>query len=72
MLGALADNTYAEKLPAVTVSLADPGQALKSITDVIDQIREDQQSKELFHSLMQKEISSIQRVKELSSLLNLA
>jgi hypothetical protein len=47
-----AEKTDAEKLLAVTARLTDPAQTLKYITSVIDQIQEDQQSKELLRSLV--------------------
>ncbi len=60
----------AEKLLAINAQITDPAQALKPITDVIDQIQEDQQSKELLRSLVQDEMSSITWLKEACALLN--
>lgn len=60
----------AEKLLGLTARLTDPKQTLKYITDVIDQIQEDQQSKELLRSLVQDEMSSITWLKEACALLN--
>jgi len=60
----------AEKLLAVNAQITDPAQTLKFITDVIDQIQEDQQSKELLRSLVQDEMSSITWLKEACALLN--
>ena len=48
----------AEKLQYVASQVDDLGQALKFLTDVIDQIQEDQQTKELLRSLVQDEFSS--------------
>jgi bacterioferritin (cytochrome b1) len=64
------DKTDAEKLLAATSRITDPAQALKYITSVIDQIHEDQQSKELLRSLVQDEMSSIAWLKEACALLN--
>jgi bacterioferritin (cytochrome b1) len=64
------EQTDAEKLYALTARLTDPAQALKYITSVIDQIQEDQQSKELLRSLVQDEMASITWFKEASALLN--
>ena len=47
------------KLESIAARLKDPAAALKSITDVIAQIEEDQQSKELLRSLVDDEMSSI-------------
>lgn len=60
----------AEKLLALTSRVTDPAQALKYITDVVEQIQEDQQSKELLRSLVQDEMSSITWLKEACALLN--
>jgi bacterioferritin (cytochrome b1) len=65
-----AEKTDAEKLLALTSRITDPAQTLKYITDVIDQIREDQQSKELLRSLVQDELSSITWLKEACAVLN--
>ncbi len=64
------EQTDAEKLYALTARLTDPAQTLKYITSVIDQIQEDQQSKELLRSLVQDEMASITWFKEASALLN--
>jgi len=67
---ASAEKTDAEKLLVATAPLTDPARVLKYITDVVDQIQEDQQSKELLRSLVQDEMSSITWVKEACALLN--
>lgn len=67
---AAADKTDAEKLLALTSRITDPAQTLQYITSVIDQIQEDQQSKELLRSLVQDEMSSITWLKEACALLN--
>jgi hypothetical protein len=54
----------------VASRITDPAQTLKYITSVIDQIQEDQQSKELLRSLVQDEMSSITWLKEACALLN--
>jgi len=69
---AAKDKTDAEKLLVVTEPLSDPAKVLRFITDVIDQIQEDQQSKELLRSLVQDEMSSITWAKEACALLNSA
>jgi bacterioferritin (cytochrome b1) len=56
---ASAEKKDLEKLQSVAARLKDPAQALKPITDVIDQIQEDQQSKELLRTLIDDEMSSI-------------
>jgi bacterioferritin (cytochrome b1) len=69
-LYASKEKTDAEKLLALTGGLTDPAQTLKYITSVIDQIQEDQQSKELLRSLVQDEMSSVTWLKEACALLN--
>jgi len=67
---ASTEKTDAEKLLTVASRITDPAQTLKYITSVIDQIQEDQQSKELLRSLVQDEMSSITWLKEACALLN--
>lgn len=69
-LYASTEKTDAEKLLALTARITDPAQTLKYITDVVEQIQEDQQSKELLRSLVQDEMSSITWLKEACALLN--
>lgn len=69
-LYASAEKTDAQKLLALTSRIPDPAQTLKYITDVVDQIQDDQQSKELLRSLVQDEMSSIVWFKEACALLN--
>jgi hypothetical protein len=69
-LYASKDKTDAEKLLVATEPLGDPAKILSFITDVIDQIQEDQQSKELLRSLVQDEMSSIAWLKEVCVLMN--
>lgn len=59
-----------EKLQYVANQITDLPKALKFITDVIDQIQEDQQSKELLRSLVQDEFSSGKWLLEANQLLN--
>jgi hypothetical protein len=59
-----------EKLQYVADQITDLPKALKFITDVIDQIQEDQQSKELLRSLVQDEMSSGQWLLEANQMLN--
>ncbi len=69
-LYAAADKTDAQKLLVVNSLITDPAKSLKYITDVIDQIQDDQQSKELLRSLVQDEMSSVTWLKEACALLN--
>ena len=64
------EKTDAEKLQYVANQITDLPKELKFITDVIDQIQEDQQSKELLRSLVQDEMSSGQWLLEAHQLLN--
>ena len=48
-----------EKLQSIAARLKDPAAVLKPFTDVIDQIQEDQHSKELLRSLIDDEMSSV-------------
>jgi hypothetical protein len=56
---ASAEKKDLEKLQSIAARLKDPAAILKPITDVIDQIQEDQQSKELLRSLVDDEMSSV-------------
>ena len=56
---ASAEKKDSEKLQSIAARIKDPAQVLKPITDVIDQIQEDQQSKELLRTLIDDEMSSI-------------
>ena len=69
-LYASKDKKDVEKLQYVASQIPDLPKALKFITDVIDQIQEDQQSKELLRSLVQDEMSSGQWLLEANQLLN--
>ncbi len=69
-LYASAEKTDAQKLLVLSSRITDPTKLLKYITDVVDQIQEDQQSKELLRSLVQDELSSITWFKEACALLN--
>ena len=64
------DKTDAEKLQYIAPQLENLSKGLRFITDVIDQIQEDQQSKELLRSLVQDELSSGQWLLEAHQLLN--
>ncbi len=59
-----------EKLLHITSQFPDLPKALKFITDVIDQVQEDQQTKELLRSLVQDEMSSGQWLIEACQLMN--
>lgn len=56
---ASADLKDIDKLRSIAARVKDPAAVLKPITDVIAQIEEDQQSKELLRSLVDDEMSSI-------------
>jgi len=56
---ASAEKKDSEKLQSIAARIKDPAQALKPLTDVIDQIQDDQQSKELLRTLIDDEMSSI-------------
>ena len=60
----------AEKLAYFNKQVPDLPKALSFITDVIDQLEEDQQSKELLRSLVQDETSSVHWLQEACQLLN--
>ena len=60
----------AEKLAYFNEQVPDLPKALSFITDVIDQLEEDQQSKELLRSLVQDETSSVHWLQEACQLLN--
>jgi hypothetical protein len=64
------DKSDAEKLMYVANQIQDLPKVLSFITDVIDQIQEDQQSKELLRSLVQDEMSSAQWLMEACQLMN--
>lgn len=64
------DKTDAEKLQYVADQITDLPKALSFITDVIDQIQDDQQTKELLRSLVQDEMSSAQWLLEANQLMN--
>ena len=67
---ASTDKNDAEKLQYVANQITDLPKALSFITDVIDQIQDDQHSKELLRSLVQDEMSSGQWLLEANQLLN--
>src|SRR5262245_30735311 len=67
---AARDKTDAQKLQYVADQIQDLPKALSFITNVIDQIQEDQQSKELLRSLVQDEMSSAQWLMEACQLMN--
>jgi hypothetical protein len=69
-LYASKDKKDADKLQYVAQQIQDLPKVLKFITDVVDQIQEDQQSKELLRSLVQDEMSSGQWLLEANQLLN--
>lgn len=56
---ASADTNDVEKLQSIASQLKDPVEILKPLTDAIDQIQDDQHSKELLGSLVDDEMSSV-------------
>jgi hypothetical protein len=56
---ASTEMTDVQKLQSIAARLKDPVAVLKPITDVIDQIQEDQQSKELLGQLVADEMASV-------------
>jgi len=69
---ASAEKKDLEKLQSIANRLTDPAAALKPITDVIAQIKEDQQSKELLKSFVDDEMSSIKWLVEACQTLSAA
>ena len=67
---AAKDKTDAEKLMYLTSQFPDLTKALSFITDVIDQIEDDKQTKELLRSMVQDEMSSGQWLQEACQLMN--
>jgi hypothetical protein len=61
-----------EKIESIAARLKDPAAILKPITEVIAQIEEDQQSKELLRSLVDDEMSSIKWLLETCQTLSTA
>ena len=56
---ASTDSNDIEKLQSIASQLKDPVEILKPLTDAIDQIQDDQHSKELLGSLVDDELSSV-------------
>jgi hypothetical protein len=54
-----AEKTDEEKLRALAILFQDPEDFLKPVTDLIEQIEEDQQSKELLRTIIDDEKASI-------------
>jgi Mn-containing catalase len=69
---ASAEKRDLEKLQSIASRLTDPAAALKPVTDVIAQIKEDQQSKELLKSFVDDEMSSIKWLVEACQTLSAA
>ena len=53
-----------EKLQSIAEQLKDPEAILKPITDSIDQIQDDQQTRELLRTIIDDEMSSIKWLME--------
>jgi hypothetical protein len=60
----------AEKLLSIASRISDAATVLKPLTDAIEQIQEDQQSKELLRSLIDDEMSSVKWLMEACKTLN--
>jgi len=56
---ASAEKNDLEKLQSIAARIKNPAEVLKPITDVIDQIQEDQHSKELLRTIIDDEVSSV-------------
>ena len=56
---ASSDRNDVEKLQSIAAQLKDPVEILKPLTDAIDQIQDDQHSKELLGSLVDDEMASV-------------
>ena len=69
---ASAEKKDLEKLQSIASRLTDPAAALKPVTDVIAQIKEDQQSKELLKSFVDDEMSSVKWLLEACQTLSAA
>jgi hypothetical protein len=69
-LFASAERTDAEKLQALAVLFADPEDFLQPITDLVQQIHEDQQSKELLRTILDDERASVGWLVEMAGVLN--
>ena len=69
---ASAEKKDLEKLQAIASRITDPAAILKPITDVIAQIKEDQQSKELLKSFVDDEMSSVKWLLEACKTLSAA
>ena len=69
---ASAEKKDLEKLQSIAALIKDPAQVLKPITDVIDQIQEDQQSKELLRTIIDDEMSSVKWLLEACQTLSTA
>jgi bacterioferritin (cytochrome b1) len=67
---ASSEKKDAEKLLSIASRIKDAATALKPITDVIEQIQDDQQSKELLRSLVDDEMSSVKWLMEACKTLN--
>jgi hypothetical protein len=60
----------AGKLKAEAAEIGDPAEALKIYTDVIEQIREDPETSQLLHWIVQDELTTIRWVQESAAALN--
>lgn len=69
---ASAEKKDLEKLQSIANRLSDPAAILKPVTDVIAQIKDDQQSKELLKSFIDDEMSSIKWLVEACQTLSAA
>ncbi len=59
-----------EKLQKAVGWIKDPAKALKPLTDVIDQIEDDQQSKQMLRTIIDDELGTIKWLQETRALLS--
>jgi bacterioferritin (cytochrome b1) len=59
-----------EKLQKAVGWIKDPAKAIKPLTDVIDQIEEDQQSKQMLRTIIDDELATIKWLQETLALLS--
>lgn len=65
-----AQKTDAEKLQRAVGRITDPAQALKPLTDVIEQIEDDEQSKQMLRTIIDDELATIHWLQETCVLLS--
>ncbi|MGH8008952.1 MAG: hypothetical protein ACREQ3_18340, partial [Candidatus Binatia bacterium] len=65
-----SEKTDEEKLQKAVGWIKDPAKALKPLTDVIDQIQDDQQSKQMLRTIIDDEFATIKWFQETRELLS--